>query len=358
MLRLMRFRFVLPLIIGVLVAACGSHGNDGPGNNCPNGVCPFTDTPAPVNGVALFTVMPTAPVPGLSLTPLGSLNPPGHTLPTDHVYLYSWDLSQRAAQVQPGTRNVYMPATGNLFQKLASTGAVADWKLSFRATENFYFYLDHVLPTIAMNLDSTYTAGTLIGTTDPGATLDLGAYDATVTHDGFLTPERYGFATTHYVSPWKYFSTALQPAIYAQMYRSPSVSDKDGKIDFGIAGKLVGDWFLLGMPLDSSMAPYGWPRTVTFVYDFYDPSQVRIAIGGTIGTPGVWAIDSTAPRPENVTTANGMVTYALYSPFDVLPPMGYLLVQMTTDSQIKIELFMGAATTPAQFDNNYSTFIR
>jgi hypothetical protein len=306
----------------------------------------------------MFTVLPTAPVPGLSLTALGSLNPPGHTLPTDHVYLYSWDLSQRNPQVQQGTRNVYMPATGNLFQKLQTSGPLGDWKLSFRATDNFYFYLDHVLPTIAMNVDSTYTAGTLIGTTDPGATLDLGAYDATVTHDGFLVPERYGFATTHYVSPWKYFSPALQPAIYAQLYRAPGVADKDGKIDFSVAGKLVGDWFLQGMPVDSTLGPYGWPRTVAFVYDYYDPSIVRLSIGGTIGIVGMWATDSTAPRPENVTTASGIVTYPVINPFDGGPPIGYMLVQMTTDTQIRIEYFMGGATKPTQFAANAFTFVR
>ncbi len=351
-------KYTLIAVIAFACAACGSHGSDGPGNNCSGDSCPYTSIPAPANGVAMFTVMPTAPVPGLSLTPLGSLNPPGHTLPTDHVYLYSWDLSVRGAQVQQGTRNVYMPATGNLFFNLLQSTTDGESKLMFRATDNFYFYFDHIIPTVPMTIGSTYTAGQLIGTTEVASTLDFGAFDGTVTHDGFLVPDRYGFATEHYVSPWKYFSPAMQPAIYAQMYRSPTVSDKDGKIDFSVAGELVGDWFLQGMPVDSTMTPYGWPRTLTFVYDFYDPSQVRIAIGGTIGQAGVWAIDSTAPRPENVTTANGIVTYPLINPFDGGPPVGYLLVQMTADAQIKIELFMGASTKPAQFDANAFTFIR
>jgi hypothetical protein len=352
-------RIAVTAAIALAAAGCGSHGENGPtgGNNCLNGVCPYTDTPAPKGGVALFAVMPTAPVPGLSLTALGSLNPPGHVLPTDHVYLYSWDLSVFGSQAQQGTRNVYMPATGALFLKLQTSGSVPDWKLMFRATDNFYFFLDHVLPTIAMNLDSTYTAGTLIGTTDPGSTLDLGAFDASVTHDGFLVPERYPYQTLHAVSPWKYFSAALQPAIYAQVYRAPGAADKDGKIDFGIAGKLSGDWFVQGMPADSSYEPYGWTRTVSFAYDYYDPSQVRISIGGTIGAAGVWAVDPSAPPPANVSTANGIVIYPLINPFDGGPPVGRVLVQMTTDTQITIELFMGNNTV-TQFDANAYTFIR
>ncbi|MFI5243886.1 MAG: hypothetical protein ACHQQR_01590, partial [Gemmatimonadales bacterium] len=180
----------------------------------------------------------------------------------------------------------------------------------------------------------------------------------TVNHDGFLTPARYAFQTLHYVSPWKYFTPALQPALYAQVYRAPAVADKDGKIDFGVAGKLVGDWYVQGMPVDSSPGPYGWTKTVAFVYDYYDPSKVRISIGGTIGPPGVWAIDSTSPRPENVSVASGLVAYHLVNPFDGGPQNGLLLVQMTDASTIKIELFPGSTASTGQFDAGAFTFVR
>jgi hypothetical protein len=346
------------MVVVWLTAACNKGMPDGPGSNCVNGVCPYTDVPAPKNGVAQFTVLPVAPSPGLTLTALGSLNPPGHVLPTDHVYFYAWDLSKPGASGGTATRNVYMPATGALFIKLQGSSILGDSKLMFRATDTFYFYLDHVVVTVPMNIDSVYQAGTLIGTTDPGGTLDLGAFDESVTHDGFLVPGRYAEQTLHYVSPWKYFAPSLQPALYAQLYRAPSATDKDGKIDFGIAGKLSGDWFLQGMPADSSEGPYGWTRSVSFAYDYYDPSKVRISIGGTIGAPGVWAIDSLSPRPETVSTANGLVIYPLINPFDGGPPIGRVLVQMVSDTQIKIELFTGSNATATQFDANAWTFVR
>ena len=350
-----RARAVL-LSLAPLTVACHTTGSDGPGSNCSNGVCPFTNVAPPADGVAQFSVVPVAPVPGLSLTALGSLNPPGHVLPTDHVYFYAWDLSQRSASAAPGTRNVYMPATGALFQKLQPGGT--DGKLMFRATQNFYFYLDHVVPSMTINIGDVVQAGTLIGTTDPGGTLDLGAFDESVTHPGFLTPARYPEQTLHYVSPWAYFAPSLQPALYAQLYRAPTAADKDGRIDFGVAGKLVGDWFLQGLPADISGGPYGWTRTVAFVYDYYDPSLARISIGGTIGPAGVWAIDAASPRPETVTVANGAVAYRLINPFDGGPPVGLLLVQMLSDSQIRIELFPGSTASTAQFDTNAYTFVR
>ena len=124
----------LGVAVVVLATACNKGSPDGPGSNCVNGVSPFTDTPAPKNGIAQFTVVPVAPAPGLSLTALGNLNPPGHVLPTDHVYFYATDLSKPAPSPVTATRNVYMPATG------------------------------------AMNVGDVYPAGTLIGTTDPGGT--------------------------------------------------------------------------------------------------------------------------------------------------------------------------------------------
>jgi hypothetical protein len=334
-------------------AACGKNDSGGPAGN--GGPYPFTNVAAPSNGVAQFGVIPVAPGPGLSLTALGNLNPPGHVLPTDHVYFYPVDLSAQAHSPGTATRNVYMPATGALFMKLQPGGT--DWKLMFRAKENFYFYLDHVLPSIATDIGDVIQAGTLIGTTDPGGTLDLGAFDMTVTHDGFLTPARYSSQTLHYVSPWKYFAPALQPALYAQVYRSPSAADKDGRIDFGVAGKLAGDWFLQGMPADSSGGPYGWTRSVAFVYDYYDPSKVRISIGGTIGPAGVWAIDAVAPRPETVSVANGVVPYRLlYTEGNT--QYGLMLVQMVTDTQIRIELFVGSSASTGLFDSNAYTFVR
>jgi hypothetical protein len=346
-----RARGIAAVALVMFAIGCGKGSPDGPNAQGPY---PYTDVAAPPNGVAQFSVLPVAPAPGLSLTALGNLAPPGHVLPTDHVYFYASDLSQPAHSPGTTTRPVYMPATGALFLKLQGT---LDSKLMFRATDNFYFYLDHVVPTIAKSVGDVLQAGTQIGTTDPGGTLDLGAFDATVTHDGFLTPERYAFQTLHYVSPWKYFPASMQPALYAQIYRAPSAADKDGKIDFGVVGALAGDWFLQGTPTDSSSQPSGWPRTVSFAYDYYDPSLVRISIGGTVDTPGVWTIDSTAPRPAAVTVANGVVAYRLLYTGD-LSQYGLMLVQMVSPSRLTIEVFAGSKASTGQIDSRASTFVR
>lgn len=337
------------IILAVLVVSCGG-GSSGTGSG-------NTDVPPPHGGVAQFTVIPTQPVAGQSLTALGNLNPPGHVLPTDHVYFYSWNLAASSAQPQPGTRDVYMPATGAVYMVLKQQ--VPEYKIGYRVTNDFYFYFDHLIPNTVPKVGDTVFAGTLVGTTSPDAALDLGAFDASVSHSGFLNLTRYTYQTLHFVSPWQYFTADLQARLYPQVYRMPSESNKDGRCDYGIAGKLVGDWFLHGLSATDSQGSAGQSKTLAFVYDYYDPSQVRISVGGTVGAPGVWAVDPAAPRPEVVSVASGPVAYQLFNSFQSgMPAQGLLLVQMLSDSQIKVQMWTGALPFNPAFDSSATIYDR
>lgn len=341
------------VLLAALSAACGSDMAS-PGNHGPY---PYTNVPAPANGVAQFTVLPVSIAPGQTLTALGNLSPPGHVLPTDHVYFYDWDLARGGGQGSGAeVRSVYMPATGAVFLVLPQSNGES--KVMFRATSDFYFYLDHIVVSAPLAIGTIVQAGTQIGTTLPGSTVDLGAFDTSVPHSGFLSKDRYPVQTQSYVSPWKYFTPELQAQIYSHVYRAPTAPDKDGKIDFGVAGTLAGDWFLQGMAADSSSGPYGWTRSVSFAYDYYDPSLPRISIGGTITSPGVWGVDSTAPRPEAVSVSSGIVTYRLYFTHDAMAQSGLMLVQMTDSATIKVEVFPGSTASTGQFDAKAFTFVR
>jgi hypothetical protein len=270
------------------------------------------------------------------------------------VYFYDWDLSGHVANPAGDVRTVYMPATGAAMLILPQG---TESKVMFRVTDDFFFYLDHV--TVSnITMGQIIPAGTAIGTTLPGETVDLGTFDLSVQHPGFVNLARYAVQTQGYTSPWQYFTPELQAQIYPHLYRAPNATDKDGKIDFGIAGKLSGDWFLTGMPVDSSAGPYGWTRTISFAYDYCDPSQVRISIGGTVDGAGVWGIDSTAPVPSNVSVSSGPVSYRLYGIFDNHPLYGLMLVQMMNDTTIQVEVFPHSQATTGQFDGKAVTFIR
>jgi len=237
-------------------------------------------------------------------------------------------------------------------------GSRGEYKIIFIVTSTFQYYLDHVVPRAGLAVGQVVNAGDVVGTSSE--TLDLGAFDYNTTL-AFVTPSRYPDQTLHCVSPWKYFIEPLRSQLYALVYRATSAPDKDGRIDDDVPGRLAGAWYDPSVPSnggDASWGPTSWPKTLTFAYDYYDPSQVRIAIGGTIATAGVWAIDPSAPRPSDVSVATGKVVYRLMSQFDQGVPFGVMVVQMISDSTIKVEVFPGSNDAAASFDGSAYIWVR
>lgn len=335
-------------LLAVLIA-CSSSDSGGPTGS------DHDPTPPPPGGVASFSVEPMTT--SGTLTPLGSLNPPGHVLPTNHVYFYAVDFDHPPAIPDSTVRPVYAPATGAVDYILQS-GGVSDWKIAFRATTNFYYYLDHVVLTHPIKVGDIVHAGDQVGTSGPGATIDLGAYDMSQTLTGFANPARYGRETLNCVSPWAYFTEPLRSEHYARMRRIATAPDKDGHIDLDVPGHLAGNWFEQSLPADSSEGPGGWPRTVAFVTDYYDPSLIRISIGGTIDGPGVWTIPPAAPRPADVSVVSGLVAYPLMYTGSTTIQYGLMLVQLIDATHLKIEVFPGSQATSGAFDAAAHSYIR
>ncbi|MBK7594525.1 MAG: hypothetical protein IPJ11_04590 [Gemmatimonadetes bacterium] len=142
----------------------------------------------PPNGVAQFTVSPLDLDHIPLLVPLGHLAPPGHVLPTDHVYFYQVNFDQRPIVPSTAVRPVYAPATGAVNFMLHQAGD--DWKVQFIATKDFSFYIDHLQPLPTLKVGSIVQAGEQIGTTNPGGSLDLGAYDLRTTGASGAGPSR------------------------------------------------------------------------------------------------------------------------------------------------------------------------
>ena len=356
--RALRLRYPAVIVFS-LFAACSSHSPASPsGSNGSNaGGVPGFSVAAPAGGIAQFTVMPVDDSIPDSLTALGNLNPPGHTIPTDHVYFYQGPLSTLNPFGSGAPRQVRAPTTGAVLQMIP--GSLGEYKIDFIVTPTFQYYFDHVVPRAGLAVGQLVNAGDIVGTSNE--TLDFGAFDYTTTLSGFVTPSRYPDQTLHCVSPWKYFVEPLRSRLYSLVYRAPTAPDRDGKIDDDIPGRLAGAWYDPSVPStggDASWGPTSWPKSLVFGYDYYDPSQVRIAIGGTIATAGVWKIDSSAPLPANVSVATGKAVYRLLSPFDQFAQWGVMAVQMVSDTSIKVEVFQGNALTTADFDGNAFTWVR
>lgn len=274
----------------------------------------------------LLRVAPLALDEFTEIVPLGNLNPPGHTFPTDHIYFYL---------VEPKkTHAVYAPAAGTVDWVLA-TGRDDD-KVVVRVTPTFRYYLGHVALAPAVRRGAPVAEGQRLGIFSGRAyALDLGVVNDAVMLKGFVNPRRYPADTLHADSPVRHFREPLRAALYARVRRAGP--DKDGKIDFDVPGRLAGDWFLDGLAERDSCQPGAWDKHLAFVRDVHDPAAVRIAVGGTLARAGVFVVPKDAPDPARVSRRTGRVAYRLVDVRDGTP-CGVLLAEMVEDDCVRVEV--------------------
>lgn len=336
-------RFVLLLLLG----ACS--GDDGGNNGAHSG---GTDNPWGItaSGPGVLSVSPLDPATLVTATPLGKLAPPGHVLPTDHVYLSYVDPWSGQQQNNDCSKRPIYAAGGGVVMFVMQTETAGDLKVMIQMTRTFYYYYDHVLLEPGIAVGSRVNAGDRIGTTTGRCpSIDLGVIDLEVNPPGLVKPSRYGDFGAHAASPYKYFTPELQTLYYSKVRLPEGVpADKDGRIDWGVAGTLAGDWFhesLANAPASTVMGPDGWGKTLAFAYDWYDGTP-RISIGGLIATPGVLAIGNGDPDPKTVTPASGPVVYRTTRKLGLIAD-GHLLVAMSGPERIRVEYFPATAIASA-----------
>jgi hypothetical protein len=328
-------------LIALVASACGGGSGSVP-------TSPGTQPPSPfpASGNLVFTVSPIDPSTIAWITPLGNLNPPDHATPTDHIYFYIANpdngespLARRAA--------FYAPANGTVTNVYGGTGQES--KLFIRVTQALAYYLDHLILDPGITVGTVLTAGQRVGVTGTAYAVDLGVVNNAVTLAGLVSPSRYTDETIHCDAPLKYFEEPLRSQLYARVQRLGA--ELDGKIDLDVAGRLSGNWY----------SEIGGTTAVSFAYNTYDPSQVRIAVGGLIGGAAVYSVAPTDPYPRDVSVASGKVRYTLTRSRTGPPvggtPVGQLLVQMVDTSRVQLEITSSLAPA-ADFTANARFMIR
>ncbi len=307
----------------LFTAACGGSAS------APDTVSTKTDPGAgfPVAALSL-TASPIAQSAIRWITPLGNLNPPDHTLPTDHIYFY---FANPNGGESPQVQRTPFFAPGDGTATFIIGGAAGqETKVIFRQTSTCSYYLDHIILDAAMKVGDKVTAGQRLGTTGNSFAVDLGVINDAITVP-FLVPARYSSGDSlHADAPLKYFSEPLRSQLYARVERLGA--DLDGTINYDVAGRLSGNWF----------ATVNTALPFSFVYDTYDPSRVLLSIGsGTL--QGVWSIAPSDPAPRDVSVASGKVLYTVrhtqsgpHPALDATPV--YFLIQMTDDTHMRSEL--------------------
>jgi hypothetical protein len=332
-------------VIGFVAAISIACGKSSSSSTSPS------PTPGGSSATFAFRASPIAPAAIEFIAPLGNLNPPDHTLPTDHIYLY-----HRLNNPSSSPRTVVAPADGTIQSIITHNN---DVKLLIRGASTFTYYLDHVVIDASVRQGSAVTAGQTLGATSGGAFgIDLGLINDAMTVP-FLGPSRYASESLHGDAPLKFFEEPLRAQMYALVRRSGD--DKDGTFNYDIAGRLSGNWFDEGLSPSESTLPSAWARHLAFVYDNYEPTSIRIASGGALGVVGAFGVPPESTPPRDVSPSSGKIVYRLFqaagsSTFG--SQVGILLVQMSAADRVQVEYVAGASITDAPFSSAARAYIR
>jgi len=342
----------------------------------------------------------------------------GHVTPIDHQYYNG--LNPHALR---DTYDVIAPANGTIVDiehrgtktntppHTVDVPSSDEYRLVMAHTCSFLTYVDLVtslsdqvkskLPAgwqpngNSSGVDIPITKGEVIGHIG-GQTLDFAVWDLSKPLKGFVN------ATDYSAEGWKQFtaptSEYLDPSIKTQVLAKyiRSAAPIDGKIDYDIDGKLIGNWFQMGTGgyhASSNTVQNYWAGHLSLAPDAIDPSVYIASIGNYDSYGGSSNVNSysggaeqfmikdASPDPADVGQSNGLVRYELLQKQYVLPSgqvwdnasltnglkavpsndqvTGTILAQLTGARTLKFEVFPSKTITQVSgFDRNAKIYTR
>ncbi|MBT3943531.1 MAG: hypothetical protein HOC77_07975 [Chloroflexi bacterium] len=343
-----------------------------------------------------------------NLSPLGAVNPPGHTFPTSHMYFavpVIWGEVGEGpfgdGQIFPPTP-VYAVADGQLSSLSISTvttslsGEVVsytEYGFDLAVCEGIRVRYGHVGPVSDRILESveglegfncnaystgdfavdgcTYApfldlaAGEQVGfNSGRAAALDIGVFDTITQTIDFLHPELVGEEATGSLCLLDQYSPEQSAELAALLGNGELLRTANpicGVLNFDLPGTLRGNWFNDVSTFSNE------DLNIAFVYDQVIPDQPIISIGFVPG------IDSAAhmftPEDEGrvnlrfaeVAAGDGVYCYEnLRDRFDRVHPDKHLLVEIPEPGRLLVQAAVGASCGegPWQLDADATEFLR
>ncbi len=290
------------------------------------------------------------------IIPLGQINPPGHTFPTDHIYFVLSKYSQP----------VYAPVSGKVLF-IDEPGDYGDRAIRIGVTKTMSYYLGHILISDGLEVGDMVVSGEQIGVTGNTSCVDFGVLNLNIVNQFLNT--NYPRTTIYGDKPLSFYTEPLKTQLYSLVLPHEALDTTytydggvtDGTFVYDINGTLSGNWFRESYLDENDW--YEWADTLSFCYDVYYTDQIRIAIGTWYNAFAINNDDSPL-KPEEANTASGIITYYLYNANNTtygLPtdtqPMAVMLVQMISDTRIKVEIF-DFANASGDFSSAATFYVR
>jgi len=350
---IVRFYYLALIAIVLLFISCGESGmNVDPNMDSypyPEGKIYFTYPPVGLEGIANFS-------------PRGAVD----VLPKPHAgaYLKHYGLF-------PTTTPIYAMADGQIiglgeYFTDTSFGPLAEHTIVIKHSTTMTVKYGHVgelsekissqLPPLTERSDNVLTipvsAGDTIAWVFSYSALDILLMDNSQQLN-YLYPEVLGPENRYSADLTEYFKEPLRTSLLNMCLREEE--PRWGKVDYDVAGKMIGIWYYTGDYIDVHA------RQLGIAYNHEHPSRIALCDGYAnfdLGVRGSYAIFGNEPKPETIGTESGMIKYEvfLFSSWDrptdstfVLRDIsdidenaqskGTYLLQMLDEETLKVEPF-------------------
>lgn len=313
----------------------------------------------------------------VGLVPLGAMNPPSHTFPTNHMYFYYKNVGVSRNIKSPGNLRIFSISRAR--HNVGNPGETLDFIVEFgtRGGTELYFYHISTLSTKLLdavnnfsnancktyevnnskeelctkNISLEVVAGEIIGTGNTIAgqlALDMG-----MKLNGVV------------VCPLEYFAPDVRKQLEGRVSNYNGTKKRImaplcGEANQNITGTAQGNWIKKGLP------KYPENPHIALVKDEIDPAIPIFSTGnGIIGqTPGTYTFaklnNGVINRPFANVKADGKVyCYNLKQTNGILIPNKSLIIKMENDNELSVEnRNCDCSCQPYLFTNNKASFTK
>lgn len=297
------------------------------------------------------------------IAPMGNIDTPDHTLPTDHMYMmYPYGTSDQKEIYAPA--NVVVTAIG--YADAYENGALktGDYSITMYPCRELKIIFGHVdklgdklgvqadpnkaggqcrdskqgreeIKNCDWNVDITMPAGEFLGTTD--------GWDLWATMEGSVSPNVVSPEYYHNVDavcPLDYFTADLKTQLYALVKRDRE--PKCGEAYQDKTGTLQGGWFA---HKDPNKAKTDWSSHFSLAHHSIESGVGMLAVAGTITDDFIYRFtprhSGTINREPSETTAGTLYCYEHEgdprTPNGVIAGTGKVLLKLTNNHEMQIE---------------------